>query len=177
MDAPQTDLSLLTRMGFFPWLEAQHELNAALDQTLLGFHRASHDHQRRSLELILVGTWFVSGQATDADAADWMSARSGTPYFKKTLERLSKEDLYAELEAKTGWVDDVQNFYWSLSDISHVRGTPHGVEAVQPRNFSFNGYTVPQFSEDALRKALDSFTTAAQTHPCLLYTSPSPRDS
>ena len=131
MDAPHSDLSLLKRMWFFPWLEAQHELSVALDQALMGFHRASYDHQRRSLELILVGTWFVSGKTTDADARDWMSARDRTPFFKKTLERLSKEDLHAELEAKTDWVNDALEFYWSLCDISHVRGAPNGLDAVQ----------------------------------------------
>ena len=177
MDVPHSDLILLKRMWFFPWLEAQHELSVALDQTLMGFHRASHDHQRRSLELILVGTWFVSQQTTDSDARAWMTARAKTPWFSQTLKRLSKEGLHAELEAETGWVNDVQEFYWSLSDICHVRGAPNGVDTVQPSHLSFNGSPVPEYSEEALEKALDSFIVtisyiallAALSNPVLLF--------
>ena len=124
MDAPHGDLDSLERVGFFPWIEAQHELCVALDQTLLGFYRASYDHQRRSLELILVGSLFVSEQTTEAEARAWMNSDDKTPMFTRTLQRLSAADLYAKLEAKTGGVSDVRAFYWRLSNISHVRRCP-----------------------------------------------------
>ena len=104
MDAPPGDLKLLNRMGYFPWLEAVHELSDALDQSVLGFHRASYDHQRRSLELILAGTWFVSGQTTKSDAQDWISARSETPRFTRMLKHLCKESLHASLGSQN-WLD------------------------------------------------------------------------
>lgn len=177
VDAPFCDLSLLDRMWFFPWRETQHELSVALDQTLMGFHRASIDHQRRSLELMLVGTWFVSRQTADSDARAWMTGRAETPWFSQTLKRLSKEDIFAELEAATCWVNDVQEFYWSLSDICHVRGTPNGIATIQPNHFSFNGMPVPEYSEEAFEKALDSFIAtvgyiallAAMSNPVLLF--------
>ncbi len=62
MDAPRGDLGSLDLVWFFSWVEARHELSIALDQALLGFHRASYDHQQRSLELILLGSLFVSEQ-------------------------------------------------------------------------------------------------------------------
>ena len=177
MDVPHADLDLLERMWFFPWREAQHDLSVALDQTLMGFHRSSIDHQRRSLELVLIGTWFVSEETSSSDARAWMTARGRTPFFSRTLKRLSKEDLFAELETKTNWVNDIQEFYWSLCDICHVRGTPHGFASVQPSHFSFNGSTVPEYSEEALEKALDSFIAtvsyiallAALSNPVLLF--------
>ncbi|MDE2716338.1 MAG: hypothetical protein OXI33_04890 [Chloroflexota bacterium] len=174
---PPADYELLETMWFFPWREAQHEMSVALDQALMGFQRASVDHQRRSLELILVGTWFVSRQTTEADARAWMTARSKTPFFSRILKLLSKEDLFAELEAETNWVNDVQEFYWRLCDISHVRGAPHGFRTVQPSRFSWNGSTVPEYAEEALEKTLDSFIAtvsyivllAALSNPVLLF--------
>ncbi len=157
LDAPPGDGRSLIRIGFFPWTEAQHELSVALDHALPGFHRASYDHQRRALELILVGAWFVSEQITFADAQGWMRSDNNTPFFSKTLDSLSKEGLYAKLEAETGWVDDVKKFYWRLCDITHVRGTRNGIRAFRRNFFIFSGFFVPRYSEEALEKALDSF--------------------
>ena len=176
-DVPHANLELLERMWFFPWLEAQHDLSVAIDQALMGFHRSSIDHQRRSLELILVGTWFVSERTSALDAREWMTAHSKTPFFSRILEHLSKDDLFAELEAETNWAKDVQEFYWSLCDICHVRGAPHGYATVQPSSSSFNGSPVPEYSEEALEKSLDSFIAtvgyiallAAMSNPVLLF--------
>ena len=68
MDVPRADLGSLDLVWFFPWVEARHELSIALDQALLGFHRASYDHQQRNLELILLGSLFVPEQTAEADA-------------------------------------------------------------------------------------------------------------
>ena len=157
MEAPFRDLSLFERVGYFPWREAKHDLCGALDQALLGYHRASFDLQRRSLELILVGAWFVSEQTTEEDAHAWMSSKNPTPRFNRMLQGLSKDNLYAGLEVKTSWVDEVQKFYWRLCNISHVRGVQNGLDAIQPRNATFDGWPAPKYSEEALEKALDSF--------------------
>ena len=177
LDAPPGDGRSLIRIGFFPWTEAQHELSVALDHALPGFHRASYDHQRRALELILVGVWFVSEQTTFADAQGWMRSDNITPFFSKTLDSLAKEDLYAKLEAETGWVDDVKKFYWRLCDITHVRGTRNGIRAFRHNFFIFSGFFVPMYSEEALEKALDSFVETisyaallmALSNPVLLF--------
>ena len=176
-EVPHADLDLLERMWFFPWSEAQHEMSVAVDQALMGFHRASIDHQRRGLELILVGTWFISDQTSASEAKEWMTARSETPFFSRTLGRLSKEDLFAELESATNWVSDIQEFYWSLCDVCHVRGTPNGFRTVQPSRLSWNGSAVPEYSQEPLEKSLDSFIgtvsyialLAALSNPVLLF--------
>ena len=157
LEAPSIDIDSFERVEIFPWLEAQNDLCAALDQALMGYHRASFDHQRRSLELIVIGAWFVSESATEAEAQDWMTSHAKTPRFTETLEDLAKHNLYSELESKTRWVREVKEFYWSLCDISHVRGVQKGVDAVQPRNFRIGGWPAPKCSEEALEKALDSF--------------------
>ena len=177
LDAPPGDGESLMRIGFFPWTEAQHELSAALDHALLGFHRASYDHQRRALELILVGAWFVSERTTLADAQRWMRSDDKPPSFSNMLNSLSKEDMYAKLKAETGWVDDVKKFYWRLCDIMHVRGTRNGIRAFRRNLFIFSGFFVPTYSEEALEKVLDSFVETisyaallmALSNPVLLF--------
>lgn len=156
-DAPSAEVNLLARMWYFPWTEAEHELSLALNHALLGFHRASYDHQRRGLELILVGSFFISEKTSEEEARKWVSSYDQTPMFTKTLKHLAKVGLYAELEARIGWVNEIQKFYWELSDISHVRGEQKGFRFIQPSHLNFNGVPVPEYSTDALEKALDSF--------------------
>ena len=156
-DAPSAEVNLLARMWYFPWTEAEHELSLALNHALLGFHRASYDHQRRGLELILVGSFFISEKASEEEARKWVSSYDQTPMFTKTLKSLAKVRLYAGLETRTGWVNEIQKFYGALSDISHVRGEQKGFHSIQPSHFHFNGVPVPEYSTDALEKALDSF--------------------
>ena len=158
-DAPPGDFATLERMWFFPWVEAEHELSVALNHALLGFHRASYDHQRRGLELILVGSFFISEKTSEEEAQKWVSSYDQTPMFTKTLKRLAKVGLYAGLEARTGWVNEVKEFYWALSDISHVRGEQKGFRSIQPSHSNFNGVPVPEYSTDALEKTLDSFVS------------------
>lgn len=177
LDARSGEVLSLLRVGFFPWIEAQHELGVALDQALLGFHRASYDHQRRSLELILVGTWFVSGQTTHEEARKWINSRDQIPFFSKTLDNLSKEDLYVELDTQTDWASDVKRFYRHLCDILHVRGIRNGINALKPNQCIFNGLPVPVYSEETLEKVLDSLIATigyialllAMSNPVLLF--------
>ena len=138
LDAPRGDLDSLRRVWFFPWVEAQHELSVALNHALLGFHRASYDHQRRALELILVGSFFISEETTEVEAQRWVSSDDLTPMFKRTLKRLCGEGLYVGLDAETGWVSEIQEFYWRLSDISHVRGNQNGFRSIQPSNLNIS---------------------------------------
>ena len=156
-NAPLATKDVLARMWFFPWIEAQHELSVALNQALLGFHRASYDHQRRALELILVGSLFVSERATEAEVERWMESDDKTPMFARTLTRLAGVGRYAKLDAETGWRKRIQEFYGRLSDISHVRGELRGFRSIQPSHCNFGGVPVPEYSAEALEKALDSF--------------------
>jgi len=174
-DVPSGMYDLLKRMWFFPWTESQHELSVALNHALLGFHRASYDHQRRALELILVGSFFVSEITSESEAKKWVSSVGRTPMFSTTLTRLAKVGMYARLESKTDWVSEVQKFYWSLSDISHVRGDQNEFRFIQPSTFHTNG--IPGCSLEALEKTLDSFVATisyiamlvALSNPALLF--------
>ena len=174
-DVPSGVYDVLKRMWFFPWTESQHELSVALNHALLGFHRASYDHQRRALELILVGSFFVSEITTESEAKKWVSSVGRTPMFTKTLKRLAKVGMYARLESKTDWLGEVQKFYWCLSDISHVRGDQNGFRSIQPSNFHTDG--IPGCSVEALEKTLDSFVATisyiamlvALSNPALLF--------
>ncbi len=180
LDAVSGNIEFRIRVGFFPWREAQHELSIALDQALMGFYRAAYDHQRRALELILVGAWFVSGQTSPEKARKWINSRERTPPFSKTLDSLSKENLYVELKAKTDWVCDVKKFYHHLCDIIHVRGTPNGIYAFRSGMFNFSGSIVPEFSEETLGKVLDSYVETigytallmAMSYPVVLFGMP-----
>jgi len=158
IDAVPGNIELLKRVSFFPWQEANHELCVALDQALMGFYRAAYDHQRRALELILAGAWFVSEQVGYEDAKKWMNSHNQTPNFSNTLDKLSSTSLYAKLKSKIDWVKDVKKFYHDLCDIVHVRGIQKGIRSFRSNMFKCGNLWIPDYSENTLCQILDSYT-------------------
>ncbi len=110
------------RIGFFPWTEAEHELDQAIYHSLLGTYKAGFDHLRRALELVAVGCFFTSSLTSTEDARAWLLSQRDTPLFTRALDRLGNLPRFQRLDDQTQWIEKLKFFYWNLCDIIHVRG-------------------------------------------------------
>ena len=155
LDAARGDWDALSKVWFFPWVEAASELDLALTHTIAGLYRASFDHQRRAVELVIVGSVFVADATPRQEGQRWMSSADLTPMFTRALDSLATHDFYGEYDDRSGWIGRVRDHYWSLCDVVHVRGTRYALGRIQPMSWNFNGMRVPQFDSAAAQRALD----------------------
>ena len=175
-EAAWGDVETLRRVGFFPWVEASQELDLALTQALLTFYKATYDHLRRAIELVVVGAFFVSSLSREQDAQAWVRSERETPLFSRALAKLLTLSPYRELHQSTDWATTLKKFYWTLSDVVHVRGIEASFGKLQPTKLRSGGVRAPHFDEACLSMALDTFidcvrhcsTVLAAANPILL---------
>ncbi len=168
VDAVPADLDSLGRLWYYPWVQAEYELELSLAYALMSLHRAAYDHQRRGLELVAVGSYFISEHVTEEQAHAWRGAKEPTPYLTRAIDRLSRTGFPAELERKIGWVGRLKDQYWALSDIAHVRGTENALDVIQPSTVYLDGLPMPLLHPKALARTLDSYRVVAQNVALLL---------
>lgn len=168
LEAVPGDLTSLGRVWYFPWAEASSELELSLAFALMSFHRSAFDHQRRALELVAVGSYFLSQHVTQKQARDWYSSVDQSPFLTRAIDKLASGGFPARLDQEIGWVADMKKFYWGLSDIVHVRGTEYGSDVIQPVAGRFSGLPVPRFDPKSLTRALDSYRATTQHVATLL---------
>ena len=164
-DAPSATLELLRKVGFFPWVEAERDFDQALKQAILSHYKSVYDHLRRALELVLVGAYLTSPMVTESEAVAWVRAEEETPMFSRALKRLLSQPRYKALDDATGWSKAIQDFYWSLCDVVHVRGMSASFNSVQPSWVSSGGTYVPAFFAESLDRSLDAFVNTVR-HAC-----------
>lgn len=165
-DGVSADLGKLSRVWYFPWTECQAEMEMAFAYAIGGMHRASADHARRALELVVVGAHFVAEHVTQEAAIDWMDSRGETPPFTRALKSLAKSEFAGLVLEQTPWRSSVQAHYWALSDIVHVRGQKFGIRKLQSSNISISGFPMVGFSPDRLRDMLDCLVANGE-HICV----------
>lgn len=176
LDAPPAFLENLAKVWYFPWAEASKELDQVLTACMLTMYKAAYDHLRRSLELVVVGSFFTMEKTPTEKAHAWMVGEDGTPRFARTIERLIEEPHFCDLEERRRFGDSLKELYWSLSDITHVRGIRYGFERIQPLRTSLGACMVPEFDKTALANVLDRYidvvrhiaTIIAAANPVLL---------
>lgn len=155
VDGPRGDVESLARVWFFPWTEAASELELSFACALAGLHRGCVDHQRRALELTVVGAYFVADHIDAKNGAAWLTSELRTPFFSRALDSLARTGFCERLNAATQWLEAVKQHYWLLSDIVHVRGQQFGLNAVQPMHLHLSTFPVPEFNAEALCRTLD----------------------
>jgi hypothetical protein len=169
-----SDMDALSRVGWFPWVVAQHDLNVALYQVLLAMYSSVYDNLRRAIEITLIGALFVSGRAAREESSEWIASKRPTPFFGKALERLLRESRFQALDYQTGWAYKIKTSYWRFADVTHVRGRNHWIN----RSVLFKeGMSVPAFSAAAAERAAGAYiatvqqlcTILATTNPVLLH--------
>jgi hypothetical protein len=164
------DLNALSRVGWFPWVVAEHELNVALYQVLLGMHSSVYDNLRRATEITLIGALFVSGRAALEESSGWVMSERPTPFFSRALDRLLKGGRFRALDAETKWAERIRSWYWRLADVIHVRGKDHWIEhSVMWKN----GMAVPSYDSGAVEKAADAYITTVR-HLCTILATANP---
>lgn len=176
LDAPRSDLVSLGKVWFFPWAEASRELDQVHNACMLTMYKAAHDHLRRALELVIIGIYFTLEETPVKEARAWMASVDGTPRFSRTMERLVAHSRFSVLEKGCHWSDGVKQLYWTLSDVTHVRGERCSFHAVQPSRVHLGDVWVPEFDSMALAGVLDRYvdvvrhqaTALAAANPVLL---------
>lgn len=164
----------LSRIGWFPWVVAENELNVALYQIFLTMYSSAYDSLRRAVEITLVGALFVSGRAAREESQGWVMSERPTPFFAKALERLLKEPRFQALDGEIGWGDKTKRWYWSLADVTHVRGKDHWINRSVVHK---EGMPIPAFSAGEAERAARAYIEAVQqmctilaaTNPVLLH--------
>lgn len=175
-ETPSAALDTLSRVGFFPWIEASREFDQALNQAILCHYKSVFDHLRRALELVVIGAFFTSEASSPKDARGWLESDRETPLFSKTLQQLLALPRFSALDSTTVWSKTLKEFYWELCDVIHVRGRLASFEEIQPSFLHLGGKCVPHFSSKSLHRCLDYFvatvrhsaTIVALTNPVLL---------
>ncbi len=176
LDAPRSDSESLRRVWFFPWAEATREFDQVQTACMLTMYKAAHDHLRRALELVMAGIYFTLENTPEEKARAWISGADGTPYFTKTLKRIVQHSNFSGLEEACNWSGKLKQLYWSLSDVTHVRGQDCGFHTIQPSHLHLGDVSVPEFSAQALTRVLDFYiavtrniaTAMAASNPILL---------
>jgi hypothetical protein len=175
-EAPPAIIEKLTRVGFFPWVEASREFDQALNQAILCHYKCVFDHLRRALELTILGAFFTSDASNHREAREWVDSDRKSPLFSRTLDALLMLPRFSGLDAETAWSEMLRNFYWQLCDVVHVRGQLRSYRHIQPTSGYVGGIATSQFTPESLRLALDCFITTvmhcativALTNPVLL---------
>jgi hypothetical protein len=168
LDAPMGEVNRLQKVGFFPWAEATREFDSAANLAVQGSYKAAIDHIRRALELIAVGGYFTEESIDISDARQWMHSKADTPSFRRLLNTLAKSELGDALSRTYPWREEVQNFYWSLCDIVHVKGLRHSSYEIQPSIFIIGGKSVLRFNKKSLNYVWDAFIKATQYSALIL---------
>jgi hypothetical protein len=162
-----SDVESLKRIGWFPQSEARIELDEALNQILLGAYKSSYDNLRRAMEMTVVSLFFASSSSTVEDARKWMNGETNTPFFSNILDVLFVLPHFQALNAAINWKGQIKAFYWSLSDVMHVRGMPSGIRAIQPLRLKGKSGNLLRRHITALEQVLDVYVFTIR-HICTL---------
>src|SRR5690606_17207788 len=122
---------------------------------IAGLHRASVDHARRALELVVVGAYFVADHVDERAGQEWLASRDETPLFSRALRALAKSGFAKDAAEHSSWRTELQDHYWALSDYVHVRGQKFGLRALQSSNAVIEGFPMIGLSPDRLGLTLD----------------------
>jgi hypothetical protein len=176
LDVPSARIDFWARVQFFPWAEAERELDQVLQHTLLGYYKSTYDHLRRALELAVVAAFFTSEISKATDGPSWLKSERDTPLFSRSIRALHADPRFALVFANSNWEADIKGLFYRLSDVIHVRGVEASFFHLQPSTISSAGAHYPSFRPDGVATALSSYieavrqiaTLAAVLNPVLL---------
>ena len=125
-DAIKADIEQHRRIGFYPAVEAQMELDNAVKHALIGSYKAAFGDLRRALELIVLSNYLSSEKTKRKDSIDWMNSNQNTPYTANMIGALVKDGRYKALNDSNQWAKNLKQCIGSLADISHNKGRMMG---------------------------------------------------
>ena len=125
-DAAKSELEDLSRIGHFPFTEAEMELEHAINHALIGSYKAAFADLRRALELTLLSAYLTSEQSNRKEAVEWMLSSTKTPFFSEMTKKLKRCQRFNDIDSKCNWEANLKRFYWEISDYSHNKGQLKG---------------------------------------------------
>lgn len=162
-DAVKGDINSLSRTWFFPSFEAEMELDNAINHCLIGSYKASYDHLRRGLELVMTNIYLTHENTPETKAKEWMSSEGNSPYFsREVIASIIKFDRFSEVNSQLNWAKEMKEFYYKLCDIVHVNGTKRGFQQLNRTNFYLSGTTLPRISKDTIINVFGDFIQAME---------------
>ncbi len=161
-EAPAASTENLRRVGLFPWVEASEEFDMSITLAMQGYYKATIDHIRRGLELVLVGIYFTSTVGTETQAREWVKSQRTTPFFSKVLQHLGNLPRHADLDCSTHWFSKLRAFYYSLCDTVHAKGVAVSYNSFQPSHVHLNGTSFSTFFASSMKKTMDAYIDAVR---------------
>lgn len=162
-DAVKGDINSLSRTWFFPSSEAEMELDNAINHCLIGSYKASYDHLRRGLELVMTNIYLTHENTPEIKAREWMASQGNSPYFsREVIANIIKFDRFNEVNTQLDWAKEIKEFYYKLCDIVHVNGTKRGFQQLNGTNFYLSGTTLPRISKDTIINVFGDFIQAME---------------
>jgi len=156
-DAPTARCDHLEKVGFFPWVESSNELDSALSLLVTGNYKNTYDALRRSIDLVITGSFFTLDNVDHDKARSWMASTKSTPNFKKAIEIVGRENSFQYCNENKSWENDLLDLYWRLCDVIHVKGLKNSFNDLAPKFSYISGVGSPSFHESSCCRALDVY--------------------
>jgi hypothetical protein len=145
LETAPSDFDRFTKVGFFPYSEANTDAALALTFAHQGAYRTAYFHLRSFFELHLMVVYFLSPQVSEAEASEWLKSQEITPFFKKVLATLFKETVFSAADKDLNLQERLKSFHHRTSDIIHTRGEQYS-------HFTLAKSNCPRFIPETLER-------------------------
>jgi len=160
LDMARSDLDVLMKIGWFPWVEISNELSEAFSLMLMGFHKSAIDCQRRALELSVVASYLSLESISQEIAKEWIHSKIDTPSFSRAIKELSKNGFPCAVNNVCNWANKIKEYYWELCDSVHTKGEKYSGRKINSYAGSYNGIAIYKFDESQLDVSCKRFTSS-----------------
>ncbi|AYV57702.1 hypothetical protein EFP84_18865 [Leptospira kmetyi] len=116
------DIKTVIEIGTIPILQAQHDFILCLENIIFCNYRNAIDSLRRSYEMCILQIYFLSESLSLDDIKKWQNGKRNAPYFSVMLKSIFKKAYFAEFDSNFDLKQKIEELYWELSDIVHVKG-------------------------------------------------------
>jgi hypothetical protein len=161
-DAVKADIEQIERVGHFPAIETEMELDHAIKHALIGSYKAAFADLRRALELTLMNIYLTSEHINREQAVQWVNSQTKSPFVSKMLQKLIKGGRYKNINDNYKWSDNFKQFYWKISDFAHNKGQRKSYLQLNETNFFINGTSAPKINLKTLSIFCDAYIACAE---------------
>jgi len=170
------DRDLLLGAWEFSSVDLMDAPTSRLDHIGKVHYKNAYDSLRRALELVITGSFFVLDDVERKRALKWMRSERGTPNFQRAVASILKDPVFKSCNEECEWKQYIQDQYWLLCDVVHVKGVKNSFDEISPSFTTINGINCPCFHEDSCKKVIGAFiqtvqaiaSTVALSNPVLL---------
>lgn len=153
----KSDMQQLYTVGYFPATEAEMELDHSIKHSLVGSYKSAFADLRRALELTLISVYLTSETYDRKKAVEWVTSKSDTPGFSKSLDKLVKNGRFKDFNDLFNWKKSLQEFYWQLSDFSHNKGELKSYRNLNKTSFYISGTSAQSIDFNTLNIFCDYY--------------------